>query len=383
MKNNKLIKKKEAAKSAGSKVADPQVTLKFSNEKGVEFSRELRKRVKYYFEERGISKYANANMIIKTVFMLSVFLVPYILMVSGLFTNVFLILTIWMVMGFGAAGIGLAVMHDANHKSYSSKKTLNGILGYLLNLIGGDASTWKIQHNIKHHGFTNIEGYDEDINAGPLLRFSPSDKLLKIHRYQHIYAWFLYCLMTLQWVTVKDFKQLYHYRKEGFIPGSTFNFTVKIAIVALSKILYYVYILIVPIILLPLPVGVVIIFFLIMHFITGFTLTIIFQTAHVMPSSQYPVPDEKNTISENWLEHQMSTTTNYSPRSKIFSWLIGGLNYQVEHHLFPNICHVHYPKLSAIVNATAQSFKIRYNVQPNFLTALISHARMLKQLGTT
>jgi linoleoyl-CoA desaturase len=77
----------------------------------------------------------------------------------------------------------------------------------------------------------------------------------------------------------------------------------------------------------------------------------------------------------------MSTTSNYAPKSRIFSWLIGGLNFQVEHHLFPNICHIHYSKISKIVSETAQEFKIPYLEKRTFLMALSDHVKMLRQLG--
>jgi linoleoyl-CoA desaturase len=101
----------------------------------------------------------------------------------------------------------------------------------------------------------------------------------------------------------------------------------------------------------------------------------------VVPSSEYPTPDEEGQLQNNWAIHQMLTTANFSPKSSFFSWYIGGLNYQIEHHLFPNICHVHYRKISAIVKQTAQEFGVPYNVQPNFVKAVWSHGKMLKKLG--
>jgi linoleoyl-CoA desaturase len=379
--NAEQVTQKESLRKNNGKALNTMVMLKFSNENGTEFSRELRGRVKRYFEEKGLSKHANTNMVLKTIFMLAFFLAPYFLMITGIVTGVLPILLMWVMMGFGAAGIGLAIMHDANHKAYSANKTINRILAYLLNLIGGHVPTWEIQHNVRHHGYTNIDGYDDDIDAGTMLRFSPNENLKSMHKYQHIYAWPLYCLMTIKWITTKDFLQMFRYRKEGFLPGSKLGFIKKITFLTISKLLFYGYILVIPMLVLPIPWWMVLLFFFVMECITGFSLTIIFQTAHVMPTSQYPVPDDQNTIENNWLIHQMDTTTDYAPDSRIFSWLIGGLNYQIEHHLFPNICHVHYRRLSVIVRETAQDFKIQYNSQPNFRMAVISHARMLKRLG--
>jgi linoleoyl-CoA desaturase len=123
------------------------------------------------------------------------------------------------------------------------------------------------------------------------------------------------------------------------------------------------------------------VFFLTMHFVSGFILTIIFQTAHVVPTSKYPLPGENSTMENNWAVHQVLTTSDFAPRNKVLSWLIGGLNYQVEHHLFPNISHVHYPDIAGLVKETAHKYGLPYHVQPGFLVALREHGRMLWKLG--
>ncbi len=355
--------------------------IKFANSQELEFVNNLRLRVKNYFEENGISKFGNVNMVIKTVFMFTLFFAPYILMVSGVVTNPWLIVAGFILMGFGTAGIGLSVMHDANHKSYSKHKWVNTILSYSLNLVGGFYPNWQQQHNVMHHGFTNIEGYDEDIDPGNVLRFSPNSELKKHHRYQHIYAWFLYGLMTLTWSIDKDIKQLTRYFKEGVkISKEKSNRQLVIELV-ISKILYYGYALVIPIIFIPIAWWAVVLLYLMMHFIAGFSLAVIFQTAHVMPENVYPLPDEEGNIENNWAIHQMLTTSNYATKNKVLSWFVGSLNFQVEHHLFPTICHVHYPKLSAIVKKTAEEYNLPYHVQPTFIAAIREHYKMMKSLG--
>jgi linoleoyl-CoA desaturase len=234
-----------------------------------------------------------------------------------------------------------------------------------------------------HHSFTNIEGYDEDIDPGSVLRFSPNSPLKNHHRFQHLYAWFLYGLMTLTWSIGKDFKQLSGYLKEGIVLNSYMSKRRLFTELVVSKLIFYGYILVIPIIFLPIPWWNVILLYLFMHFISGFILSVIFQTAHVMPDSEYPLPDDTGNIDNNWAIHQMRTTNNYAPGSKVFSWLIGGLNYQVEHHLFPTICHVHYRNIAPIVQKTASEYNIPYHVQPTFIHALKDHYKMLKKLGRT
>lgn len=356
-------------------------SLSFPKGIETEFTRQLRERVNRYFVDRQISRYGNAGMVVKTIFMLSLYFVPYLLMVTGLLQNFWLLYLCWALMGFGSAGIGLSIMHDANHRSYSNNQVINKYFGYMLNVIGGFAPTWNIQHNILHHGYTNIDGYDDDINPGKMLRFSPKKPRYRIHRYQHIYAWFLYGLMTFTWVIDKDFVQLNEYKREGMLKLQNKSYGKLLAELIVSKIIYYTYILVIPILLLPIAWWWILIMFFTMHFIAGVTLGTVFQSAHVVPTSEYPLPDEEGALKNSWTIHQMLTTANFAPRSRIFSWYIGGLNYQIEHHLFPNICHVHYRKIAGIVKETAKDFGIPYNVQPSFVRAVVSHGKMLRQLG--
>ena len=320
-------------------------------------------------------------MVTKTIAMLAIYFTPYFLMLFGVITSGWIMLALWAVMGFGMAGIGLSVMHDANHGSYSKNRKVNVFIGNVMTLLGGSRTNWILQHNVLHHTFTNVDGMDEDINPGNFLRFSPHQKRHKAHRLQHIYAWPLYGLMTILWITTKDFKQILRYKKSGIIKQMKQPFSSLFTKLITAKVFYYVYALVIPLIFFPGPWYLTIVFFFVMHFIAGLTLAAIFQAAHVMPTSEYPLPDHDGKMGNNWAIHQMLTTANFSPNSKLFSWYVGGLNFQIEHHLFPNICHVHYKSISKIVKKTALEFGLPYNSQPNFMKALREHTRMLYRLG--
>jgi len=358
-----------------------KTSVKFTAQNKKEFIIELREKVTNYFESNQISQHGNISLLVKTAFMILLYFSPYFLMLAGVISSFGGVLLCWVIMGVGKAGIGMAVMHDANHKSYSSRQWVNNLMSNTLYLLGGSPHTWQYQHNTLHHGFTNIDGHDEDIDPGSLLRFSPHKPLLKIHKYQHIYAWLLYGLMTLTWVTTKDFRQLIQYKKEGASLSNNLSTIQLWILLIVSKVLYYVVFMVIPMILLPFAWYWVVVFFLAMHYTSGFILTVIFQTAHVVPTSEYPLPDENNTVENNWAVHQLLTTSDFSPKSRIFSWFIGGLNYQVEHHLFPNISHVHYRKISKLVKEMANKYNLPYYVQPGFLKALWEHGKMLKKLG--
>jgi linoleoyl-CoA desaturase len=346
-----------------------------------EFIKELKDEVAQYFKTHNLSKFGNGKIVFKTVFMFSLYFVPYLLMVGGIIESWMGVYACWILMGLGKAGVGMGVMHDANHRTYSKNQKVNKWMGKSLYLLGGFPPNWQRQHNTNHHGFTNIDGKDEDIEPAAILRFSPHKPLKKIHRYQHFYAWFLYGLMTILWITTKDFKQLIRYKKEGLPLSHKQSYTKLFTYMILGKILYYVVFLVIPLLTLPVAWYWVVMFFLTMHFISGFILGTVFQTAHVVPTSEFPVPNESGTIENSFAIHQLYNTSDFAPRNRALSWFIGGLNYQVEHHLFPGISHVHYHKIAAIVKEKAEKYELPYYVQPGFLKAVWEHARMLKQLG--
>jgi len=358
-----------------------KVNIKFSTQNKPEFIIELREKVRLYFADQNLSKNGNVHLLIKTVFMILLYLVPFVLMLTGVVSSTSGILICWLTMGLGMAGIGMGIMHDANHRAYSKKSGVNSFVSNSLYLLGGFPPAWQYQHNSLHHAYTNIDGFDEDINPVEILRFSPHKPLRKIHRFQHIYAWFLYGLMTIAFITTNDFSVLRRQHNDGVKPSGNMTFRKLYLMLIVSKILYYSILLGLSIILLPIPWYLTILFFLAMHFISGLILSTIFQTAHVMPTSAFPMPDENGNMENGWAAHQLYTTTDYAPKSKIFAWFVGGLNHQVIHHLFPNISHVHYSKIAVIVKETAEKYDLPYYVCDTFFIAIRRHIKMLKALG--
>jgi Fatty acid desaturase len=347
----------------------------------LDFSATLNKRVSDYFKTNEVTRHANREMIVKTFIMFALYFVPYALMVGEVVTSVAGLISMVVIMSFGLAGIGLSVMHDANHGAYSKKKWLNNLIGYSLNLVGANAFNWKMQHNVLHHSYTNVHGEDEDISPRGLLRFTPHSEWKKIHRYQFIYAWFLYGLMTIAWMVYKDFDRLVRYHKDGLAARNNANIVQEWIILIVTKIIYVGYIFLVPYFFTALSGWAILIGILTMHYIAGFMLAIIFQPAHVVEGTEFPLPDESNKLENNWAVHQLLTTTNFGNNSRWFSWYIGGLNFQIEHHLFPNICHVHYRNISGIVKDTASEFGLPYKSARTFVEALGMHARLLKRFG--
>lgn len=316
----------------------------------------------------------------KTGFMIFLYATPWILMVSGVVSSFGLIMLMWGIMAFGMTGLGLAVTHDANHNAYSKNRKVNRFLGALLNCIGGYHVNWKVQHNVLHHSYTNIKGLDEDI-ATPAVRTTQDQDRKFFHRFQAIYAPFLYSLMSIYWLIRRDFILVNRYAEKGLLKKQGISKSVALRNIILNKAGYFLLIILLPILVTEIPWWQVLIGFASMQLLAGLMLALIFQTAHVVEHTHFYHSEEEGYIENSWAIHQMKTTSNYACNSTFFSWFIGGLNFQIEHHLFPNICHIHYKRISRIVKETASEFKVPYHEYPTFLGALKSHFHFLNRLG--
>jgi linoleoyl-CoA desaturase len=344
------------------------------------FASAVRQNVNNYFKEQGISPKGNSTMAFKTAAMLSMYILPFLALLF-IPMNPWIGIPLVILMGIGSAGIGMSVMHDAVHGSYSNNEKLNKNLGRTIYLLGNSVFTWKMQHNVFHHAYTNIEGFDDDIAGAKIMRLSEHAPLLKIHRFQHIHAFFFYGLLTIAKL-LKDFVQLWEFKKAGVIENriNVRNEYLKMIFV---KIVYLFVTIALPILVTPFAWWQVVLGFFIMHWTAGSILSTIFQMAHIVEGAEQFQANEQGVIEKDWAVHELLTTANFARNNRFLNWYIGGLNFQIEHHLFPKICHVHYSKISPIVEKTAQEFGIPYNVKPTFLKAFASHVRRLKELGRT
>jgi linoleoyl-CoA desaturase len=353
--------------------------VKFIDKQKSGFYLLLKKRVDAYFVENNLSKHANASMVAKTFILIGAYLIPFALMM--LFQPAFgWSLLIWSFMGIAVAGIGMSVMHDANHGAYSDNRHVNTAVGSSLNLLGGSVFNWKLQHNILHHTYTNITHMDDDISDRAVLKFSPHTPLKAFHKYQWLYAFLFYGLLTFYWAVAKDFVQYVQFSKNGLNPHCKSENRITLVKIVFIKIFYFSLMIGLPL-LSGMPVIQVFAGFMIMHFFAGLILTTVFQLAHTLEHTSHPMPNENGVIENDWAIHQLNTTVNFSPDNKLLSWYVGGLNYQIEHHLFQKISHVHYPAIAHIVKETAAEFNIPYLENRTLGGALRSHVAYLKQLG--
>ncbi len=343
------------------------------------FATALRKNVNEYFREKGINKSGNAKMVVKSIVMISLFLAPFVVILTVPLAG-WVIFPLSVMMGIGMAGIGMSVMHDAVHGSISKKGWLNTLLGNTLYMLGGNVFNWKVQHNIMHHTFTNIEGYDRDIDSRNLFRFTPQAPLRKIHRLQYIYAFFFYCFMTISKL-IMDFFHLYHYNKDGIVKEQKTTAKFEYFKMILSKSIYLFLAIGFPLLFSSFGLWQILLGFLVMHLTAGIIMSVIFQLAHVVEGTDIVVPDSEGNVENEWAVHELMTTSNFGRNNRVLSWYSGGLNFQIEHHLFPNICHVHYHHLSPIVERTAKEYGLSYNLKPSFSHALLSHIKVLHRLG--
>lgn len=342
------------------------------------FVAELRQRVGEYFESRHLSTKANAAMIAKTLIMFGVTLGSYGLILSGRF-HPLAMLGLAMLMGAGVAGLGFCVAHDALHDAYSSNRRVNRTLGWTFDFLGASSYVWRILHNVVHHTYTNVHGVDEDLEVSGLLRLSPHTPRKGIHRFQHLYCFFAYSLSTLNWVFMKD----YHYlvrRDIGPFEQRGHRRRDLVTMVA-WKLFYYTWTILIPLLVLKLAWWQFLIGYVAMHLTAGTILGVVFQLAHVVEDTKHPLADDTGHMERAWAIHQMATTSNFARRSRWLSWYVGGLNYQVEHHLFPKVCSIHYPAISGIVHEVATKHGVPYHEQPTLFAAIRSHRAMLKRLG--
>lgn len=343
------------------------------------FGSTVRARVNASFREAGLHTKADARLVPKVILLLTLFLAPMavILLVP---MSAWWALVLALVMGVGMAGVGMGVMHDGLHGASSARPWVNDLLGGTMYVLGSDAFTWRIQHNGAHHTHTNVDGVDQDIDPPDLLRFSEHAPLWRVHRFPHVYSFFFYGLLTLVKLG-NDFNSLTRVARSGDARYKGRSYARDLGVMVLVKLAHLLFFIGLPLLLTPFTWWQVLLGFFLMHFTCGVILGTVFQLAHVVEGAQQPLPNAEGVIGNDWAVHELLTTADFAPHNRLLTWFTGGLNFQVEHHLFPSVSHVHYPRIALIVQRTAEEFGLPYNVKPSFRAALGSHVRRLQQLG--
>ncbi|MBK7410806.1 MAG: acyl-CoA desaturase [Saprospirales bacterium] len=343
-----------------------------------EFFQTLRKRIDQYFRDKGVSKKANALMVFKSLFFFAWLILSY-------FSLLFLPdLALWgatllfISMGLGSAFFIISVGHDASHGAYSSNTRVNKLLSYSWNLVGISNYMWSLKHNMSHHSFTNVPEHDPDISQNKLMRLNPDYPYRPFYRYQHYYGIFLYGFLSLFIVYFKDFL-LFREHQFGnkFIENHGAREWVTLL---LSKVFYVAYSLLIPLLVLPYAWWQILLMYLASHFVAGISIALMLVPPHINPHTVYTAPDSEGNIKNCWATHQIESTIDLSAGSWLVNWFTGGLNTHIVHHIFPNICHIHYRALTPIIEETAKEFGIKYTNLP-FFKALHDHFLFLRELG--
>ncbi len=349
--------------------------LKFSASAG--FQRELRRRVDSYFKTTGLAERDCRQMYLKTACILSWTALSYIGLVF-LAEAWWLALPLAISLGLSMAAVGFNIQHDGSHHAYSKRRWVNSLMAMSLDLLGGSSYVWARKHNVVHHSFSNITGHDDDINIGFFGRLSPHQKRLKIHRVQHFYLWILYGFLPLKWQLYDDFRDVITGRIGGhrFARPTGWNLVTFIA----GKMTFLTLAFVIPL-QLHAPWAVFSLY-VAASFAQGVLLSVVFQLAHCVEEAAFPLPQpDTGRMESAWAVHQVESTVDFARNSRLLSWIIGGLNFQIEHHLYPRICHLHYPAISRLVEETCREFGVKYVAHDTLLAGLTSHFRWLRRMG--
>lgn len=349
--------------------------LKFNGDNS--FHRELRRRVDAEFKRSGTRQRDSAQMYLKTAIILGVFALAYVALVF-LADSWWQGLLLGLVLGIAMAAIGFNIMHDGGHQAYSERRWVNRLMALALDLVGGSSYIWQWKHARFHHTWVNVAGHDSDIDLGVLGRLSPQQPRRPWHRWQHLYLWPLYGVTAIRWHLYGDFRDMATgtigerpfdrpkgWDLAGFVGGKLVFFTLAFGLPLFFHSL-----------------GTVLLFYALVSAVAGVLLALVFQMAHVVEEAAFPLPDASGRQMETpWAIHQLQTTVDFARGNRVLGWLIGGLNFQVEHHLFPRISHVHYPLVARVVEDACREFGVTYREHRTFGAGIASHYRLLRRLG--
>ena len=349
--------------------------LKFSGDNA--FHRELRRRVDAEFKRSGIRQRDSAQMYLKTAIILATFALAYVALVFFA-TAWWQALPLALLLGTAMAGIGFNIMHDGGHQAYSERRSINRLMALALDMVGGSSYIWQWKHARFHHTWVNVAGHDSDIDLGVLGRLSPQQPRRSWHRWQHVYLWPLYGVTAIRWHLYGDFRDMINGTVgerpfdrprgrdlAGFIIGKLVFFTLAFGLpLALH------------------PIGSVLAFYALVSAVAGILLALVFQMAHVVEEAAFPAPDATGwQMATPWAIHQLETTVDFARGNRVLGWMIGGLNFQIEHHLFPRISHVHYPMVARVVEEACRELGVAYREHRTFAAGIASHYRLLRALG--
>jgi len=365
---------RETAPTSRARAADAP-RLRFAPDPG--FQRELRRRVDTFIRERGIRERDCPRMYLKTAAVLGGFALAYCLLVF-VAQNGWQALPLAVLLGFTIAEIGFNIQHDGGHRAYSERAWVNKLMAMTLDLVGGSSYVWRWKHAVFHHMYANVHGHDTDIELGVFGRLTPEQPQRRIYRWQQWYLWPLYGLMVIKWHFYDDYRDVIAGRMGvNAFPRPRGS---ELALFIGGKLVFMTLAFGVP--LLFHPFWTVALFYVVTVAVTGVALSTVFQLAHTVEEARFTTPpSDTEHMADSWAVHQAAATVDFAQDDRLVSWLVGGLNFQIEHHLFPTLSHVNYPAIAGVVEATCREFGVPYTANPSLGAAMASHFRWLKRMG--
>ena len=343
------------------------------NSRQEEFSKTLRNEVMSYFARFEQSPKGNFWLQVKPIIFLTLMGISYFALVFH--TQNFGIGFLWcLVMIFAMGGIGFGFAHDSCHGSFSQSRFWNRVTGCGYDLMGASSYIWRWKHNVLHHGSPNHLEHDPDVQTAPFLRIAGEQPRRSFNRYQHIYFPFLYFFILFRWQLWQDFATYF----KGELLGKKFKRPRGIDFFVFwgAKSFVFFFAFIYPSFFVPFS------HFLLAYAVVmgglGIFLGTLIQMAHCTEGVSFESQRAEGILSQ---EEQVHRSSNFCPGNWFLTWYSGGLNFQIEHHLFPGIASVHYPKLSGIVREHCAKFGVRYQSYETAAEALSAHINHLKKMG--
>lgn len=353
--------------------------VRFNNRADRSFFVAVSKRTQAYFKENGKSPFANGKWWLKVAVIFSIMAGSYALMLSQVVPGALFFIAMMVIFTFTGLLWGFNIAHDASHNALFRNKKYNYWFLRAFDMIGMSGYLWTIKHVKSHHKYTNVAGFDADIAQQKMIRISPLSPILPHHKYQPYYAPLLYANFTIFLVYIKDFLMLFSSEIGG--ERNLKHPPKEVAMVIISKMIYTVYALVIPMLVLDLSIGTVLLGFWISHMVASCFALMILLPVHLVDETVFPETDEEGMLENNWSVHQVDCTSDFAVKTPLVAWLAGGLNQHLAHHLCPTICHIHYGPLTKIIKETAEEFGLEYKSN-SWLEAIASHWRFLKKMGT-
>lgn len=337
----------------------------------------MRQKIRQYLETQEETRYGNQAMHRKALILALSLLAAYVLILVDPLHGGWSLLPVAL-LGILITALLFNIAHDASHGAFSSTPKINRLLSHSWDFFGMSSYVWNLKHNLSHHSRTNVHGGDMDIEQGFLLRLDPHTECRWYHCWQHIYAPILYAHFGFFVIFIRDFQMMarkrFGNRNIPQHPRSGW-----ISLIA-GKVWFLFWFGVLPHLVIERAWTEILLGQYLCLIIAGIYAVLTLVVPHINRGNSFPMPSEEGIIDGSWAEHQVEATMDFAVGSVVAQWFTGGLNTHVCHHVFPNICHIHYRHLTVLLRKTAEEYGLNYRAY-RFDEVLASHFLFLRDLG--